>query len=42
MQGLAYIKCNADGTFKSSMDKFFNEEQLAKIAAFCNAQKATW
>jgi len=39
MQGLAYIKCNADGTFKSSMDKFFNEEQLAKIAAFCNAQK---
>ena len=39
MQGLVFIKCNADGTFKSSVDKFFNEEQLGKIATFCNAQK---
>ena len=39
MHGLAFIKCNADGTYKSSMDKFFNEEQLGKIATFCNAQK---
>jgi len=39
MQGLAYIKCNADGTFKSSMDKFFNEEQLKSIATFSGAEK---
>ena len=28
MMGLVYIRCNADGTYKSSVDKFFNEEQL--------------
>ena len=38
MQGLVYIKYNADGTLKSSVDKFFNEEQLKAIAASCNAQ----
>lgn len=32
MQGLVYIKYNADGTFKSSIDKFFSEEQLKSIA----------
>ncbi|MBV9986825.1 MAG: aspartate--tRNA ligase [Chitinophagaceae bacterium] len=32
MQGLVYIKCNADGTYKSSVDKFFNEEKLKQIA----------
>src|SRR4030095_8003404 len=37
MGGLGYIKCNKDGTFKSSMDKFFNEEKLKAIAAACNA-----
>ena len=37
MGGLGYIKCNKDGTFKSSMDKFFNEEKLKGIAAACNA-----
>lgn len=37
MKGLAFIKCNADGTFKSSIDKFFTEEQLKNIAATCNA-----
>lgn len=30
--GLVYIKYNEDGTFKSSVDKFFNAEQLQKIA----------
>ncbi len=37
MKGLAFIKCNTDGTFKSSIDKFFTEEQLKNIAATCNA-----
>ncbi len=37
MSGLIYIKCNADGTCKSSVDKFFNEAQLKDIAAFCGA-----
>lgn len=27
-KGLVYVKCNADGTFKSSVDKFFNQEDL--------------
>jgi aspartyl-tRNA synthetase len=29
--GLAYIKSNSDGTFKSSFDKFFNQSSLKKI-----------
>ena len=37
MSGVVNIKCNADGTFKSSVDKFFNEEKLKEIAAFCGA-----
>ncbi len=28
-KGLVYVKYNEDGTFKSSVDKFFNQEQLA-------------
>ncbi|MDR3711863.1 MAG: aspartate--tRNA ligase [Puia sp.] len=32
MQGLVSIKCNADGSFKSSVDKFYTEERLKKIA----------
>ena len=27
-KGLVYIKCNADGTFKSSVDKFYSQEQV--------------
>lgn len=38
MKGLAFIKCNTDGTYKSSFDKFFTEEQLKNIATTCNAQ----
>ena len=38
MKGLAFIKCNTDGTYKSSFDKFFTEEQLKNIAQTCNAQ----
>jgi aspartyl-tRNA synthetase len=37
MKGLAFIKCNTDGTFKSSVDKFYTEEQLKNIAATCKA-----
>jgi aspartyl-tRNA synthetase len=38
MGGLAYVKVNSDGTYKSSFDKFFNEQQLKELAAFCNAK----
>lgn len=27
-KGLIYVKCNADGTFKSSVDKFYSESDL--------------
>jgi aspartyl-tRNA synthetase len=37
MGGLAFIKFNMDGSLKSSFDKFFNEEQLKSLAAFCKA-----
>ena len=32
MNGLIYIKCNADGTYKSSVDKFYAEDKLKAIA----------
>jgi aspartyl-tRNA synthetase len=38
MGGLAFIKVNKDGSYKSSFDKFFNEEQLKGLASYCNAQ----
>jgi aspartyl-tRNA synthetase len=37
MKGLVFIKCNADGTYKSSVDKFYSEEKLKAIAEFTNA-----
>lgn len=37
MTGLIYVRYNADSTFKSSIDKFMNEEQQKELAAFCNA-----
>ncbi len=37
MNGLMYIKCNADGTFKSSIDKFYSEEKLKAIAEAAGA-----
>jgi aspartyl-tRNA synthetase len=36
--GLVYARCNADGTIKSSVDKFYNEEELAKWATAMHAQ----
>lgn len=38
MKGLAFIKCNTDGTYKSSIDKFYSEEKLKAIAAAANAK----
>ncbi|MFN2457514.1 MAG: aspartate--tRNA ligase [Chitinophagaceae bacterium] len=38
MQGMVYIKFNTDGTCKSSVDKFFNADQLQSIAEYGNAK----
>jgi aspartyl-tRNA synthetase len=38
MQGLVFIKCNADGTYKSSVDKFYSEERLKAIADAAGAR----
>ncbi|RPE12988.1 aspartate--tRNA ligase [Chitinophaga lutea] len=37
MTGLIYVKYNTDGSLKSSVDKFFNEEGLKLFAQQCNA-----
>jgi aspartyl-tRNA synthetase len=37
-KGMVYIRCEADGTFKSSVDKFYSTDDLKVIAAKCNAQ----
>ncbi|HEY5508138.1 MAG TPA: aspartate--tRNA ligase [Paludibacter sp.] len=36
-KGMVYIRCEADGTFKSSVDKFYSQEDLKNIAGLCNA-----
>lgn len=38
-KGLVYIRLNADGSIKSSVDKFYTPEQLAMVAQRCGAQK---
>lgn len=38
MQGLVYIKCNTDGTYKSSVDKFYAEDKLKAIANSAGAK----
>ncbi|HRW61836.1 MAG TPA: aspartate--tRNA ligase [Bacteroidales bacterium] len=37
-KGLVYVKCNNDGTFKSSVDKFYGEEDLKNWAKQFNAE----
>lgn len=37
-QGLVFIKYNADGTIKSSIDKFYTEEQLLKVKETAGAK----
>jgi len=39
MKGLAYIRCNDDGSYKSSIDKFYAEERLKAISTASGAQK---
>ena len=38
MKGLVFIKCNADGTYKSSVDKFYSPEKLKAIAEAAHAK----
>jgi aspartyl-tRNA synthetase len=37
-KGLIYIRCNNDGTFKSSVDKFYSTDDLKKLAIVMNAE----
>ncbi|TLP75905.1 aspartate--tRNA ligase [Maribacter sp. ACAM166] len=37
-KGMVYVKCNADGTFKSTVDKFYVQEDLAKWAEATGAK----
>ncbi|MBS1595827.1 MAG: aspartate--tRNA ligase [Bacteroidetes bacterium] len=39
LSGLVNIRFNEDGTVKSSVDKFYNEEQLREIGKVCGAEK---
>ncbi|MCK8522596.1 aspartate--tRNA ligase [Aquimarina sp. D1M17] len=36
--GMVYVKCNDDSTYKSSVDKFYDQEDLAKWAQVTGAQ----
>lgn len=36
--GMVYVKCNADGTFKSSVDKFYDQADLANWAQATGAK----
>ncbi|MBL7756077.1 MAG: aspartate--tRNA ligase, partial [Chitinophagaceae bacterium] len=38
MKGLVFIRVNADGTYKSSVDKFYSEERLKAIADAAGAK----
>lgn len=38
-KGLVYVKCNDDGTYKSSVDKFYSPEELAKWAEKMQANR---
>ena len=37
-KGLVYIRCEQDGSFKSSVDKFYSNDDLKEISALFNAQ----
>lgn len=39
MTGLIHMKCNADGTYKSSIDKFMDDDRKAALASYCGAQQ---
>ena len=38
-KGLIYVRCNDDGSFKSSVDKFYDQEDLGKWANITGAVK---
>ncbi len=37
MSGLVYMKCNPDGSYKSSIDKFLSDDMKQQLASYCNA-----
>ena len=37
-KGMVYVKCNEDGSYKSSVDKFYDQEDLAKWAEVTGAK----
>ncbi len=37
-KGLVYVKCNEDGSFKSSVDKFYSQDDLKEWAAAAKAK----
>ncbi|MRX64153.1 aspartate--tRNA ligase [Maribacter luteus] len=37
-KGMVYVKCNEDGSFKSSVDKFYDQEDLANWAKATDAK----
>lgn len=37
-KGLVYVKCNEDGSYKSSVDKFYSQEDLKAWAELVNAE----
>ena len=37
--GIVYVRCNEDGTYKSSVDKFYDQKDLANWAKITNANK---
>lgn len=36
--GMVYVRCNGDGTYKSSVDKFYNQDDLEKWAKVTGAK----
>ena len=36
-KGMVHVKCNPDGSYKSSVDKFYGQEDLAQWAKACGA-----
>ena len=37
-KGMVYVRCEADGSYKSSVDKFYGQQDLGKWAAQCGAK----
>ena len=37
-KGMVWVKCNTDGSYKSSVDKFYSQEDLATWASACQAK----